>query len=286
MNTEGLGKPIIREIVKIVRETELTKTFYFEGDGLFAEPGQFYMLWLPEVDEKPISACIVDIEEGLIGLSIKKVGHFTSEIHERKIDEKIGVRGPFGKGFNYEKERKALLIAGGIGIAPIRSLFDYLKNQQEKIILIYGAQTVNELVFKEYFSRFNKDVTYCTDDGTFGYHGFPTNILRNYLEEEKKEDGEINYTVYGCGSELFLKAILDLIASIDQSLLSHTQLSLADRYMRCGVGLCGSCIIDDTGLSVCKDGPVFTGEILAKTTDFGIYGRNPDGSKNKIQPNN
>jgi len=211
------------------------------------------------------------------------VGRFTEEIHQRKIGDKVGIRGPFGKGFTYEKGRKAILIAGGIGIAPIRSLFDHLKTTQEKLILIYGAQTVSDLVFKEYFPQQTTKVTYCTDDGSFGYHGFPTDILREYLEKEK---GEYNHTIYGCGSELFLKAVLDLISTIDQDLLDHTQLSLADRYMRCGVGLCGSCVIDDTGLSVCKDGPVFIGTILTKTTDFGIYGRNSDGSKGKIQPHN
>ena len=193
MNNKGLGKPVIREIVKIVEETELTKTFYFKGEGLFARPGQFYMLWLPEIDEKPISACITNIEEGFIGLSIKKVGRFTEEIQQRKIGDKVGIRGPFGKGFNHEKGRKAIFIAGGIGIAPIRSIFDLLKKEQEELVLIYGAQTDSDLVFKEYFAQFTNNVTYCTDDGTFGYHGFPTDILREYLEKEK--DDEIKVTI-------------------------------------------------------------------------------------------
>lgn len=278
------GLPVIKQIESIKKENDTIKTFIVSSEGLNPLPGQFFMLWLPNINEKPISVCEIDYKHKKLGLTIKSIGNFTETIHKCNIGEKIGLRGPFGNGFSLTRinteKKHIILLAGGIGIAPIRSVFDYLNNENSEFTLIYGSQTSDELIFMDHFDKHNNKNQYCTDDGSFGYKGFPTELLKEYLQKNKCEND--NTIIYACGPEKFLKAILQVVQQYDKNILINTQLSLADRYMRCGVGLCGSCIVDDKGLSVCKDGPVFSGDVLAETSDFGNYGRLADGSKNKI----
>lgn len=284
MDYSGKGLPLIRSLESITKENESIKTFIVSSEGLNPLPGQFFMVWLPNIDEKPISVCIIDEKSKKLGLTIKSIGSFTESVHNCKIGEKIGLRGPFGNGFSLipskAQKKHVILLAGGIGIAPIRSLFDYFVNEKRNLTLIYGAHTSEELIFRDHFNNCCDSCQYCTDDGSYGYKGFPTDILKDYLQ--KNNCTYDNTVIYSCGPELFLKAVLQVVHNFDVNILQNTQLSLADRYMRCGVGLCGSCIIDDKGLSVCKDGPVFSGDLLSKTSDFGNFGRLADGSKNKL----
>jgi len=273
------GKPTIKNIQAIIEENDTTKTFFISNNGFKAAyAGQFLMVWQPGVDEKPISISIIDKQQNWIGLTIKKVGPTTQAMHDNQIGSKIGVRGPFGTGFKIFPNEEVILIAGGIGIAPIRCLFDrYVTlKSPKKITLIYGATSKQELIFREHFFQTSQQdritVEYCTDDGSYGFEGFPTQKLALLLEKRDKTP-----MIYGCGPEIFLKAVLNMTKK--HGLLKNTYLSLADRYMRCGVGLCSSCVLDGVGLTVCKDGPVFSGEVLDHVEDFGTYARKKDGSK-------
>lgn len=241
-------------------------------------PGQYFMIWNPGDDEVPISISNFEPLSNSISFTICSEGETSKKITEKKKTEMIGLRGPYGNGFDLPEKGTVILVAGGMGIAPLRFLIHYLLvNNNVEIILIYGAQKEEELFFRKELQTLAITNQFCTDDGSLGYKGFPTDLLNNLL----KSSSNINDTeIYACGPEIMLKSVLDIVKNY--SLEKSAQFSLADRYIRCGFGICGSCTLDDQGLTICHDGPVFRGDILENVKDFGTFGRNPDGTKYKL----
>lgn len=246
--------PVVTTITAVIDETPIVKTFVF--DELFNfRPGQFCMVWVPGVDEIPMAFSAAN------AITVMKAGDATSALFALKIGDKIGIRGPFGNGFY--PSGKTLAIGGGIGVTPLFTLA--ASGEVETFIL--GARTATELVFPGDLAP----LTYlriATDDGTRGYHGFVTGIL-----------DQLDITAYDticvCGPEMMMKGILDRLVA--KGIEARGQFSL-HRYMKCGVGVCGSCCMDHEGLRVCRDGPVFTGDIV-KDSEFARYHRGPSGRK-------
>jgi dihydroorotate dehydrogenase electron transfer subunit len=179
-------------------------------------------------------------------VTVKAVGETTKALIGIGAGERVGIRGPFGKPFSFTN-KKALLVAGGIGVAPLFYLHDYLSDRGAEVHVLYGARTSEELVWKDRF----ESVEFSTDDGSEGFKGTVLQLL------EEKEPDEYD-KIYICGPEAMLKKALKLIKNLD--LLEKTEFSL-ERYMRCGLGICGSCVLED-GSRVCADGPVFGAEEL------------------------
>ncbi|MFA4668011.1 dihydroorotate dehydrogenase electron transfer subunit [Pyrococcus kukulkanii] len=240
----------LREVWEVARNI---KAFRFDKKLDFT-PGQFIMTWLPGKGEKPFSLADKDL------IVVKKVGKFTTELFKLEEGDYIWIRGPYGNGFSPVEGRVAL-VAGGIGIPPIYALAKH-GNLEEKI-LIYGARSKDELALLD-IENYVNEVIITTDDGSQGIKGFPTDILEKRKEEFTQ--------VYACGPEVMLKKVLEIMN------YERVQIS-AERYMKCGIGVCGSCALGP--YLVCRDGPVFTGEQL-KNTEFGQYSRLPDGRKVKI----
>ncbi|AMM53192.1 dihydroorotate dehydrogenase electron transfer subunit [Pyrococcus kukulkanii] len=240
----------LREVWEVARNI---KAFRFDKKLDFT-PGQFIMTWLPGKGEKPFSLADRDL------IVVKKVGKFTTELFKLEEGDYIWIRGPYGNGFSPVEGRVAL-VAGGIGIPPIYALAKH-GNLEEKI-LIYGARSKDELALLD-IENYVNEVIITTDDGSQGIKGFPTDILEKRKEEFTQ--------VYACGPEVMLKKVLEIMN------YERVQIS-AERYMKCGIGVCGSCALGP--YLVCRDGPVFTGEQL-KNTEFGQYSRLPDGRKVKI----
>jgi len=238
-------------------------------------PGQYFMLWVPEIDEIPIS--VSNYYNNRIFFTVCNVGSTSEALLTSDESQLIGLRGPFGNGFSINHDKNVLLVAGGMGVAPLRYLiYNFINNNSKRrIVLIQGAKTESELIFKAEFENLLIEKEFCTDDGSFGFKGFPTSILGSFLETEKINAS--NWEIYTCGPEIMMKNTLDII--IEHDLMDIIQFSLADRYIRCGFGICGSCFLDDLGLSICMDGPVFSGSVLQKMSDFGKFGRNQNGSK-------
>lgn len=249
--------PTPAPIIQIRNETPTTKTFFFEPPFTFV-PGQFVMVWIPGVDEIPMALSAAN------GITVQKVGDATSALFDLKIGDRIGVRGPFGNGFT--KGEKMLAIAGGVGAAPILPL----ARADCIMTLLLGARTETELLFVDQLDEFT-DVIIATDDGSMGQKGFVTSLM-----------DDLNLGAYDriavCGPEMMMKSVL---AKVDEKgLATKTEFSL-HRYMKCGVGVCGSCCIDPTGLRVCRDGPVFNGDVV-KNSEFGNYTRDASGRRKKI----
>ena len=240
------------EITGINTESRDIKTFFFDYSFHFI-PGQYVMVWIRGVDEIPMSLSYAN------GITVRNVGDATGALFALREGDTLGMRGPFGNGFGVAK-LPALLVAGGVGAAPLASLAETLKN---KITTILGAKTENELLFRERFEN-SGPLLIATEDGSVGYKGLTVDLL-----ERTKGHNEI----LSCGPEKMMRRVLDHAVVVGV----HSQFSL-QRYIKCGVGLCGSCCIDPSGLRACIDGPVFTGKQL-DGSDFGRYMRDAAGRK-------
>lgn len=261
---DRLESPRIVKIHDVKNETHDVKTITFKDDCK-AFAGQFVMVWLPGVDEVPMSLSYIGDEKGV---TIKNVGKTTKALHLLKSRDKIGIRGPYGNYFDL-KGKRFLAIAGGIGIAPLAPLIETAQSKKKSIDLALGAKTSEELLFLDRLKNRCKDLFIATDDGSKGYQGFVSDMVAEILEKEEYDE------ILTCGPELMIKKVADIAKPRN----IPVQASL-ERFMKCGVGICDSCAID--GYHVCKDGPVFSDKILSKLDDFGRFRRDACGRKHKI----
>jgi len=260
-----INKPEMTEIKEIIQENQNTKTFVLNKPTDFdPKPGQFAMVWIPRIDQKPIS--ISDANNETISLTVfKRGGKFTTKLFELKPGNKLGIQGPYGNGFTIQGN-KIILVAGGYGIAPLYFLAKEAKKQNIEVTVIAGAKTKELLLFEQKIKNINAKFIACTDDGSHGKKGFVTEQLKELQLE--------NYSaVYTVGPEKMMLAVKNLCKNKTKMFAS------LERRMKCGFGVCGSCALDDTGLRVCKDGPVFDDNTLEKIKEFGEYSRDSTGKK-------
>jgi dihydroorotate dehydrogenase electron transfer subunit len=246
-------------ISDIAEETRAVKTFVLD-DTIDAQPGQFVMLWLPGVDEKPISIAAPDP----LTLTVAKVGPFSIALHERKAGDLLSWRGPFGRPFRLDPARPALLVGGGYGAAPLYFLATQAAAHGIATTVALGARRADDLIFVERFQRLGVQLLLATEDGSAGVKGFVTEAITHQLADRP--------TLYACGPEGMLVALHALCH--EHGLPG--QLSV-ERYMKCGFGVCGQCTLDD--ILVCTDGPVLDVEQLDGKLDFGRFHRNVTGRR-------
>ena len=269
------------KIKSIIDECDGVKTFAFERNGtVIPKPGQFVMIWVPGVDEIPMSISSYN-ENGEWAITIKKAGDCTNSIHKLKVGDYIGVRGPLGNFFQVpqEKKKNTFLIGGGIGMAPLRFLASELIKMGYNFKVIEGAKVKNEVLFVNEFLEYQKEnleFHFCTDDGSYGEEGFAPEFFEHLIENFTKKDLK-DSVVFTCGPEIMLHKILQIC--IEKEVEMYASL---ERIMRCGCGLCGLCVLDPIGLLVCNDGPIFNSHILAKIQDFGKFKRDFSGKKTSI----
>jgi dihydroorotate dehydrogenase electron transfer subunit len=163
-----------------------------------------------------------------------------------KIGDEIGLRGPYGKGFGIRDN--ACVIGGSIGMASLAKLIEYLTVP----LIIQGARTATELLYRERF----KDMILCTDDGSCGEKGYPTDLLEALFQQHKFD------IIYTCGPEAMMFKVWEFCRK--SGIACEASL---DRYVKCAIGVCGQCDCD--GQRVCIDGPVFAAESLGAMKDFG-----------------
>ena len=254
-------------LLSVKTESPTVKTFTFR-DNLCAKasPGQFLMLWIPGVDEIPLS--IMSVEDGQVSVSVKEVGDATLHLHRMKVGETVGLRGPFGNCFS-ENTGRVLLVGGGTGTAPLLFLAKRLAAKAEHLLFVMGAKTRGELLFLDELGLVcsKKNVVATTEDGTYGLQCLVTEPLDRLLENGKFD------VVFCCGPELMVRKVFDLVEKVGVSLEASLE-----RLMRCGIGLCGSCVIGK--YRVCRDGPVFNSAQLREVKDeLGVSKLGFDGSR-------
>lgn len=250
--SDGLPFPVT--ITRVVQESPNVTTIYFDHT-FSSEPGQFVMVWAPGIDEIPMALSYPD------AITVQRVGDATTALVTKKPGERIGIRGPFGNGFVIRG--KTLAIAGGVGAAPLLRIgLEY-----PDVTFLLGARTAEELIFYDTLSS-ACDVRVATDDGSTGYHGYVAGLLNEINMDEYE-------TIVVCGPDPMMRSVLKVLEG--RNALDKSQFSM-HRYMKCGVGLCGSCCVDPDGVCVCKDGPVFAGQMVIKS-ELGKYHRNAAGLK-------
>ncbi|MBI2208904.1 dihydroorotate dehydrogenase electron transfer subunit [Candidatus Woesearchaeota archaeon] len=248
--------PQIMEISRVVSEGKGQKSFFFK-ENIHSKPGQFIMLWIPDVDEKPMAISYYNKNE--FAITSQVVGKFTKALDLMKKGGKVGIRGPYGNGFSIGQN--ACVVGGGVGMASVSTLIDTLKNP----IIINGARSKEHLI---YLKRYKK-MLIATDDGSFGKKGYTTDVLNELLINNKKNKIRI---VYACGPEIMMKKILEICNKYKVD----CEASL-ERMMKCGFGICGACMCNDK--IVCMDGPVFNLKQLNNMPEFGNFARAKTGKR-------
>ena len=266
-----IDKRRIVQIEEIISETPTVKTLVFKDRlSSFAKPGQFLMIWIPRIEEIPMSV-MINSKEGYAAVTIRKFGVGSSALFDRKKGDLIGLRGPYGNRFILRKKyRKILIIGGGTGLVPLLRLVSFASKEKVRSTIVMGAKTKAEVFFEKITKNIirgnNCSLLVCTDDGSYGIKGTTVTLMSKLVRDESFD------CVYTCGPELMMKAVLDI--SNQNSI--PVQASL-ERYMKCGIGICGSCCLDSS--LVCQDGTVFDGRQLSKMLDFGFSYRDKDGQK-------
>lgn len=256
--------PKIGVVTEVRVDTPDVKTFRVtavEGGKVFEHmPGQCAMLSIPGVGEAMFSITSSPTNKEFMEFSIKKCGCLTQWLHQMDVGQMITVRGPYGKCFPVETELKGkdlLFIAGGIGLAPLRSVINYCRHYRENygtIDIIYGSRSKDDLVdYQEIQEEWCKEAginVHLTIDreqeGWDGHVGF----VPNYVKEVNPD---LSKTVLMCGPPIMIKFTLQALEEL--GFKKEQVYTTMELRMKCGVGKCGRCNIGDK--YVCKDGPVF-----------------------------
>lgn len=254
------------EIVDILQSEEVGKgvrTLRFDYRQE-VRPGQFFMVWLPGVDEIPMSAsyCV-----GRKGITVKDVGPATRSLTNLRSGDRIGIRGPYGHGYS-SHDGRILVVGGGTGMASLLPAVEAF-GDPSRVDVAIGARNVSELLFIDRAKAASNNVRTSTDDGSHGLKGTAVDLVAEMLSK-----GRYDF-VLACGPEKMLFYLLPLLEKHNVK----CELSL-ERYMKCGAGLCGSCALDE--MRVCVDGPVFTGEQVQRMIEFGRFRRNEAGQQIKL----
>lgn len=265
-------KPRVATLVSIQDEAENVKTFTFSYNRLMSKPGQFVMLWIPEVDQKPFS---VASDDGItFSVAVFKINAFTQALFNYKVGDSIGVTGPFGKPFTWQSHQYVIAVGGGYGAAPLAYLLNQAKKDDCTGELLLGARRQSLLLYPDKFP----DNTYlATDDGSAGHKGYVTEVLEERLQKLSEEQRK-NTVVSVCGPEPMEYAA----AKVAEKYNVSSQISI-ERYMKCGFGMCGQCCIDDSGEPMCTVGPVISGKHALSLKEFGQYHRDKSGVKQYYQ---
>jgi len=270
---EPTHRPRIVKVEETRTETPSIKTIMFTDEECSeAGPGQFVMVWIPGVDEIPMSLSYL-MGKGYCGVTVRSVGEATQALHTVKVGDNVGIRGPYGNGFKITEGAKALVVGGGTGIACVAPLIERLSMRSDELAIVMGARTKAELLFleriKKTTAKARTRLLASTDDGSYGSKALASEVAITVMENAKFD------IAYACGPELMIKRIAE--KCIDKAIPLQASL---ERLMKCGVGICGSCVIG--GYRVCKDGPIFNAESLRKLPEFGAYRRDASGTKIKV----
>ena len=265
----GVCTPNNAKIIKITQLTDNTKLFELKfedkhvNDFFDYMPGQFVLITVFGVGEVPIGLTSSPTKRGSFELGIRKVGNVTTKIHQMKIGDIVGIRGPFGNGFPIDdfKHKDILFIFGGTGYFPSRSAIRDVIDKRElynKVMILYGDRCPNDVLFpaenEEYAVRedliFHQTVDRDDDKCWDGNIGVVTTLIPKIAEEIDPE----NTITIVCGPPIMYKFVIIELEKLGIA-SENIYLSL-ERRMKCGVGKCCHCGIGDK--FACLDGPVFT----------------------------
>ena len=262
VQAKDLYYPLMSKIVKVEELTQLEKKFEIvlpDNRSLAHQPGQFVEVSIFGFGEAPISVCSSPTKTGSFDLTVRKVGRLTDKMHLLRAGSQIGIRGPFGHGFNVEAfvKKDMLFVCGGIGLAPLKSLIDYTiarRNDFGRIIILYGTKSPAEILFKSDIDlwRKRKDIEFhiTVDRPNKNWKG-NVGVITTLIPPLNLDTEQTVVTVVG--PPVMYKYV---IMALKGKRLADENIYLSlERRMKCGIGKCGHCQINNS--YVCQDGPVY-----------------------------
>ena len=272
IDAQVTNQPFVPEMYKInriIKETEDTFTLELIHPELkkthFAFlPGQFNSIYVHGCGEVPISISGSPARKDKIVHTIRMVGTVTRAIRRLKVGEYVGIRGPFGSSWPVDKakNKNVIIIAGGIGLAPIRPVVYHILEHRDKykhLSILYGARTPDDIIFKKELEsirgRFDIDLHVTvdrSDKNWMGNVGVVTTLVKRITSVPHNSIGFV------CGPEIMMRYSAVSLQQFGMT-LNDIYISL-ERNMKCGIGLCGHC--QYTGKFLCKDGPVYSYETV------------------------
>ncbi|MGA1820862.1 MAG: dihydroorotate dehydrogenase electron transfer subunit [Thermoplasmatota archaeon] len=263
-------------VEKVIREAPTVSTILFSplhlGRWSGLVPGQFLMVWIPGVDEVPMSLSHFRKQPFQLGITVQNIGEATNALCSMKKGDALGIRGPYGYGFTLPSREEIdtmIGVSGGVGAASTVLPMEWARAEGFGTTNLVGARDSSLLLFRGRWEAISDKVRYSTDDGSFGHHGFVTELLARELSEMTGEE-RAGTMVFSCGPEVMMVEVKKVLDRFDV----RGQFSL-ERFMKCGLGVCDSCSM--SGKRVCMDGPVFTGEEVATLREFGKEHRDRSG---------
>lgn len=262
-------RPKTVKIKKVIEESELVKTLVLDH-SVGAKPGQFVMVWIPRVNEKPFSVAMDTGSE--LHLTIAAVGDFSKAVTSLGVGDTLGVRGPFGTCFEAEPGEHLAFLAGGYGAAPLFFFAHEAVKQGCTVDFIVGARREDLLLYTDRIEALEGVTLHvATDDGSAGHHGYNTEVLEQVVAK-----GGVD-AIYTVGPEIMMLKAAQLAER--EGIKAYISV---ERYMKCGFGVCGNCVVDGLGVPTCMSGPVMPLEQVLKIEDFGKYHRDALGKKHSF----
>lgn len=268
--TEERENPYLPEPARIVRHYDLIEDHrFFQVRHLDMEramtfrycPGQFMMVSIPGVGESPLSISSTPSRPGILEFGVRKMGKVTGALFQKRDNDMIYIRGPYGNGFKIDNmmDKDIIILAGGLGVIPLRSILYYVLDNRDhfgRVFFMYGAGDPDQFLFKnEFFQlkmRDDIECLYTVDRANSEWtenEGVVTKLFKDLPEIEPRDTIGVV-----CGPPVMYKFVIDEFLKLKIP-KNQIQLSL-ERRMKCGIGKCGHCALDH--LYTCNDGPVFT----------------------------
>jgi len=251
---------LVQEVGKETSDTFTLKLAPEEGqNGSSFQPGQFSMLWVFGVGELPISISGDPAEHNRLVYTVRSVGQATNALVTRSVGTAVGVRGPFGNGWPVEaaRGRDVIVIAGGIGLAPLRPvIYEVLKHRENygRLVVLYGARSPRDLLYRKELAAWARhretQVLVTVDYGGMSWRGHVGVVTTLFKYARLKPSQSVAMV---CGPEIMMRFVT---RELESHGLSRSDIYLSmERNMKCAVGFCGHCQYGP--YFICKDGPVF-----------------------------
>jgi sulfite reductase subunit B len=262
--SKSIYVPEVAELVRVEKMSALETLFEVRlpgGRDLGHQPGQFVQVSLLGIGEAPISISSSPLAKGTFELVVREAGNLTSALHRQKAGDKIGIRGPFGKGFDVEQllGKDVIFVAGGIGLPPLRSLITTMLHPARRgdfgrVIVLYGVKSPAEFIFnaerKSWETRADLEYRVTVDRATAGWTGH-VGVITTLIPDLTIDVA--NTVAAICGPPVMYK--FAILALHSKGLRDEQIYVSLERRMKCGVGKCGHCQINN--VYVCQEGPVF-----------------------------
>ena len=263
MSASSLYRPHLSTIVQIEQETPDTQTFFLSANGLGwqrdYQPGQFVELSVFGVGEAPFCIAQSPTRSEFIEVTVRRTGSVTNRLHTYQPGDVVGLRGPFGNCFPFDraKGKDLIFVGGGIGLPPLRSLINFVLDHRDdyrEVHVLYGARTPADRVYKKELAAWSRsdklslvETVDRADETWTGHVGVVTKLLKGMSVDTSST------VAFTCGPPVMLTFVVAELVGL--GIPSRNIVTTLERYMKCGVGKCGHCCVGQH--YICVDGPVY-----------------------------